>query len=403
MKVLYTNYIITPYTHAMMEKVASKGCELVILLPQTSDFFVGSSIESSKVTKHSYRTCYSTYAAGWHGKGVLLDINSILTQEKPDILMTGWPYIVQLFFDNKIRKTIKRHNIKLIIQEIPFQTPPFGHLSYFKNHPCYDENMKLISTGLRFKLRSLLTMLIRKRIYSLASATVNYSTTAYDILPSYGVKKESIFVRYNTVDTDALFQARKQIEQKDRMLSEKPRIIHVGRLVKWKRVDLLISAFGKVRESIPDCELVIIGKGPEKEVLMQQAVDTGLSNNIVFTGGIYDPLILGQYMYESSVYVLAGMGGLSINDAMGYSLPVICSICDGTEKDLVTDGVNGYFFKEGDAKDLAQKIVNVLSNPTKAKQMGEESYHIIRDKINLETVSQRYMDAFNYVMDTIKK
>ena len=103
-------------------------------------------------------------------------------------------------------------------------------------------------------------------------------------------------------------------------------------------------------------------------------------------------------MYESSVYVLAGMGGLSINDAMGYSLPIICSVCDGTEKDLVTDGVNGYFFKEKNAVDLADKIVSVLSDPEKAKQMGEASYRVIREKINLETVSQRYMDAFNYVM-----
>ena len=61
-------------------------------------------------------------------------------------------------------------------------------------------------------------------------------------------------------------------------------------------------------------------------------------------------------MNESTVYVLAGMGGLSINDAMCFSLFVICLVCDGTEKDLVADGVNGYFFKEGDANDLVDKI-----------------------------------------------
>lgn len=52
----------------------------------------------------------------------------------------------------------------------------------------------------------------------------------------------------------------------------------------------------------------------------------------------------------------------------------------------------------GDVNDLAEKIISVLSNPSKCKQMGKESYLIIRDKINLETVSQRYIDAFNYVM-----
>ena len=103
-------------------------------------------------------------------------------------------------------------------------------------------------------------------------------------------------------------------------------------------------------------------------------------------------------MHESSVYVLAGMGGLSINDAMCFSLPVICSVCDGTEKDLITDGVNGYIFQEGNVDSLAYKIDLVLSDRTKAKVMGEASYRVIKEKINLETVSQRYIDAFNYVI-----
>ena len=398
MKVLYTNHIITPYTHAIMRKVVSKGVDIVFLLPRQDNGTVGEGVVAADSQGGIYQIRYSATSKKWYGKADLTDLGAVLIQEHPDILIIGWPYMLQFFFDRKLRKIIKDFNIKLIIQEIPFQTPPYGRLSYFKDHPVYDENMKLMSTGLGFKLRSLVTMWMRKRLYRLTSATLNYATCAYDILPSYGVKKESIFVRYNTVDTDALFDARKQIENKDRMLSGNPRIIHVGRLVKWKRVDLLISAFCKVRERIPDCELVIVGNGPEKEALMHQAVDTGLSNNIVFTGGIYDPLVLGQYMYESSVYVLAGMGGLSINDAMGYSLPIICSVCDGTEKDLVTDGINGYFFKEGDADDLANTIISVISNPAKAKQMGEESYRVIREKINLETVSQRYLDSFNYVL-----
>lgn len=398
MKILYTNHIITPYTHAIMQRVVSKGADIVFLLPRHDNGSIGKGVVAADLDGGNYQVRYSATCKKWYGKAALTDLDSTLMRECPDILLIGWPYMLQLFFDRKLRKIIKSYNIKLIIQEIPFQTPPYGQINYFKEHPSYDENMKLLSTGLGFKLRSIMTMWMRKKVYSLASATLNYATCAYDILPSYGVKKESIFVRYNTVDTDALFAARMEIERKGRLLSERPRIIHVGRLVKWKRVDLLIEAFKTVIEKFPDCELVIVGKGPEQDSLMRQVVDAHLTDNVVFTGGIYDPLVLGQYMYESSVYVLAGMGGLSINDAMGYSLPIICSVCDGTEKDLVTDGVNGYFFKENDAVDLADKIVSVLSDPEKAKQMGEASYRVIREKINLETVSQRYMDAFNYVM-----
>lgn len=99
-------------------------------------------------------------------------------------------------------------------------------------------------------------------------------------------------------------------------------------------------------------------------------------------------------MNESTVYVLAGMGGLSINDAMTYGMPVLCSVCDGTERDLVIDGKNGFFFKEGDADSLAEKISELFSSPALCKKMGKESERIIREKINIETVSARYLRAF---------
>ena len=398
MKVIYVNVTITSYTHPLIERLVSKGCELVMLLPQNDDKTVGTGVKRAEAKKTSYRICYSRSKIKWYGKPALIDLKHILLEEKPDILMIGWPYFLHLFFDRSILKLMRKNKIRLILQEIPFQTPPFGKLGYFKEHPVYNENMELQSHGLWFYLRAILTMWIRRYIYKKADATVNYASCAYDVLPSYGVKREDIFVRYNTSDTDALFEQREKVISTLPMLKVCPRILHIGRLVKWKKVDLLVEAFQKISEKYPDTELVIIGDGPERQTLEQQVLQLGLEDRTVFTGAIYDPLTLGQYMHESSVYVLAGMGGLSINDAMCFSLPVICSVCDGTEKDLITDGVNGYIFQEGNVDSLAYKIDLVLSDRAKAKVMGEASYRVIKEKINLETVSQRYIDAFNYVI-----
>jgi glycosyltransferase involved in cell wall biosynthesis len=335
----------------------------------------------------------------WYGKPALIDLKSVLIREKPDIMMIGWPYFLYLFFTKSILKIMRQNKIRLIIREIPFQTPPYGELSYFKDNPAYNENMELLSHGISFKLRSLLTMYIRRFVYRRADASLNYASHALKILPSYGINPDAVFVSYNTSDTDSLFLEREKVLRSDTLLPARRRILHIGRLVKWKRVDLLIGAFQKIAEKYPDSELVIIGNGPEKETLTRQAEKTGLAERIVFAGAIYESYVLGQYMHESSVYVLAGMGGLSINDAMCFSLPVICSVCDGTEKDLITDGVNGYFFKEGDVDSLAETIGKVLSDNERRKQMGEEACRVIKEKINLETVAQRYMDAFEYVIN----
>ena len=73
----------------------------------------------------------------------------------------------------------------------------------------YDENMRLVSTGTGFYLKQWLTAKIRKYCYARITGTLNYSTAAYDILPSYGVKQEQIHVTYNSTDTDALLKEKR--------------------------------------------------------------------------------------------------------------------------------------------------------------------------------------------------
>ena len=120
-----------------------------------------------------------------------------------------------------------------------------------------------------------------------------------------------------------LKKIRKQIENLPAILpNNKHRIIHVGRLVKWKKVDLLINACSKLKEKYKDIELLIIGDGPQEEELKRLSKNLKFENNIKFLGAIYDEKLTGQYLLSSSIYVLAGMGGLSINEAMCFNKPI---------------------------------------------------------------------------------
>jgi glycosyltransferase involved in cell wall biosynthesis len=139
-----------------------------------------------------------------------------------------------------------------------------------------------------------------------------------------------------------------------------------------------------------------VGTGPEEQNLKQQAIDLGIEKQVVFTGGVYEMTTLGQYFNASLVYVLAGMGGLSINDAMCFDKPIVCAVADGTEKKLVRDGYNGYIFEDGNADDLFKKLAVLLSDPTKTRLMGMNSGQIIRDEVNIHVVIENYQKAFQY-------
>lgn len=394
MKVLITDVALTPYTHAQFEKIASKGCEVVVLLPESSQD-TGRGVKEYKSESYAYKILYSRVRKMWYGKHALIDLKIILIKERPDALVLVWPYLLHLFFDRTILYAINRNKIHLIVREIPFHTPPFGKLNYFAQHPAYDEDLNLLSTGFLFKVRAWLTMYIRRFIYQRAHAYIGYYSQAKNIVLSYGLRPTAFFYG-NTTDTDALLSIRRDMLDMPSLLEKRPRILHIGRLVKWKKVDLLITAFSLIAKSNQDCELLIVGDGPEKNFLLKKAGDLGLNGRILFAGAVYDPIKLAQYMKESSVYVLAGMGGLSINDAMCFSLPIICSTCDGTEQDLVMEGANGFFFKEDDENDLAEKLNWILSDLPRAIRMGEKSLQIIKERVNLDTFANMYKEALDY-------
>jgi len=176
------------------------------------------------------------------------------------------------------------------------------------------------------------------------------------------------------------------------------RVIHVGRLVKWKRVDMLIQSVKDLKRFFPDIELVVVGFGPEEENLKKLAEKLGVTGNVKFVGGVYDALTLGKYLHVSSIYMLGGMGGLSINDAMCFAKPVICSVADGTERRLVREGYNGFYFENGNQESLNLKMKTLLQDPEKISNFGANSLRIIKEEINIHSVLKEYMVAFNYVL-----
>lgn len=243
MKVLYTFGGMPHYLNAMLNKLHEKGVEVTVVTPQKGNATIGKGVKM--VEGGTYRHLTSTEKKAFYGKSAYPALPEIVREERPDILVMGWPYFLQVFFQPGLRKAMKECRTRLVIREIPFQTPPYGKIKeYFRKNPMYDENMRLVSTGTGFYLKQWLTAKIRKYCYARATGTLNYSTAAYDILPSYGVKREQIHVTYNSTDTESL------LKEKEAVLASAPllphsakRALHIGRLVKWKRVDLLIDAF----------------------------------------------------------------------------------------------------------------------------------------------------------------
>jgi glycosyltransferase involved in cell wall biosynthesis len=164
--------------------------------------------------------------------------------------------------------------------------------------------------------------------------------------------------------------------------------LFVGRLQVRKRVDALLHACAQLG-SQP--RLVIVGDGPEREVL--QAIAREVYPRTEFAGARHGAE-LAPYFKEADLFVLPGTGGLAIQEAMSYGLPVIVAQGDGTQDDLVRPE-NGWQIPPNDFGALLSTMKDALADVARLRRMGQESYRIVQKEINIQKMVDVFVSALN--------
>jgi len=399
-KVFFIFNATTHYYNLVLNKLNSfTDYEIHIIVPKERKNNVGAAVfqttENLKIQLHELEERVKYKIIGSY----FPDLPALIWKERPKIIVTLTAYERGLYLHPLTFFLLKLFDIKIVLKNIPFRFPAYKNP--FQKLREQLEKRKLSFADLRRYKRQIINDFLEKWFYAYVhDAHVCYVERAYELYPTYGVNPKSIFITYNSPDTDFLLETNEKAKQLAPVLPYNPyRLIHIGRLVDWKRVDLIIRAVNILKEKFPEVELLVAGFGPQEEEWQKLAVALGVQDRVIFLGGVYDYLRLGQYLHSSSIYVLGGMGGLSINDAMCFEKPIVCSICDGTEVKLVKDGINGFYFKEGDFNDLAAKIEKIFVDPDLAKRMGQNSVSIIKNEINIQKVLEGYTKAFEYALN----
>ncbi len=401
MRICFIMSALPHYFALVLNRMVSEtGHEIILIKPSQRSSTVGSGVKESTAGVQFRLVELPEYTA-WYNKPFLHNLLPTLAEIKPDIVvMSAWPYFLHFVLNPFFYLQFKKLKIRLICRDIPFNVPYWGKSrAYYFSGKNQTEGGPTTRTWRGYLPFGLVTLL--KRLYlPLADAHINYFDEARLITGSYGVPPEKIFIAANSPDTDTLLASYRESLTLPLILPPNPhRLIHVGRLVKWKRVDMLIQAVQDLQADFPDIELLVIGFGPEEENLKALAITLGVMARINFIGGVYDPLTLGRYLRASEVYVLGGMGGLSINDAMCFAKPVVCTEADGTERRLVREGYNGYYFENGDQGSLNIALLKLLSDPEKVARFGANSLKIIEEEINIHSVIREYEAAFEFVIN----
>ena len=158
-----------------------------------------------------------------------------------------------------------------------------------------------------------------------------------DLINNFKISQDKIEVIYNPCDIEGIKKKSKdeEILEREKEIFEKPTIINVGSLTEQKGQWHLIRSFKKIKEEIPEAQLVILGEGKLNKYLNKLKRDMKLENNVHLLGFKQNPF---KYMKESDIFILSslyeGLGNVII-ESMACGTPVISTDCESGPREIL--------------------------------------------------------------------
>ncbi len=178
-------------------------------------------------------------------------------------------------------------------------------------------------------------------------------------------------------------------------------ITYVGRLEPQKGVHWLLEMAPLWFARLPDCDLLLVGKGPDQPQLEQLATASGIGSRVHFAGWQADvPRILAA----SELLVLPsqweGMPNVVLQ-AMASRLPVVSTDVEGV-RELLGPQADSQTVAYGDSSGLSSRISQILSDVEQSKRLGELNRKRVAEEFSLQRMVAAYEDLWESLIGSKK-
>ncbi|RME21685.1 MAG: glycosyltransferase family 1 protein, partial [Candidatus Zixiibacteriota bacterium] len=281
----------------------------------------------------SYGHSVTLFCSGWSG------CFPEETVEGVRIIRRGNRFNFNLIAPWHLRRLVKRESFDILVEDInkiPFYTPWYLKLPRLIVIPHLFADS--VFQEINFILGSYIYLAERPLIHVYRGCRFNVisESTAAD-LAARGVPEKDISIVYCGID--------RKVYAHDPSVpkAERPTILYLGRIKKYKSIQHLIAAFARVREELPEARLMVVGDGDYLPALKAQAAELGLTEAVEFPGfvSVEDKV---NRMRRAHVAVLPSLKegwGLTNIEANAVGTAVIAADSPGL-RDSVRDNETGF-------------------------------------------------------------
>lgn len=206
----------------------------------------------------------------------------------------------------------------------------------------------------------------------------------------FDIQRE-IRVIHNFIDPARPAQHRNQCNRESYAPHGEKILMHASNFRPVKRVGDVVRIFAEVHARIP-AKLILIGDGPERPFIQQLIKDLKLSAEVYFLG---EQDHLEPLFFCADLFLLPSEQesfGLTALEAMNCSVPVIATEIGGLPE-VITHGETGYLYPVGEIKKMAEKSIELLSNPEKHDLFKQQARRRAMQSFNADQIIPQY-EAF---------
>ncbi len=256
------------------------------------------------------------------------------------------------------------------------------------------ENIDLHDAGVRHPM-----------LYRVAGAVatrmllVSNSTTV--LLPAY---RRTLLEKYHGKNVHlrahGIFSAEPQFPDFSLRNNPERRILAFGKWGTYKKVELLVEAYEEIARRVPKCKLVIAGENhPAAPGYLESIAERCKHrDDVEITGYVPEDRIPDLFRSASVMvmpYTSAGGSSGVAHQACQFGVPIVCAEISDFREMAAEEGIAIDFYPSGDARQLAGRLVSLLNDEARQREMSEQNFYSAL-RLTMPQIVYQYLRAFDW-------